>query len=143
MKSTPPESSSVTRVCSSTSGRTTMRSSFGGPAQYPAFASSTMRTFLSHDTNLNGPVPTGWLANSLPYFFTAAGLTMRPVLSVRLLSSGENGCLRVKRTVSGAIKEATLVAPETEGGDAEGPVSARRYKGTRNGGCVDVTASRG
>jgi len=70
-----------------------------------------MRTFLSHETNLNGPVPTGWLANSLPYFFTAAGLTMRPVLSVRLLSSGENGCFSVKRTVPGSTTVTSLIAP--------------------------------
>jgi hypothetical protein len=60
---------------------------------------------------LNGPVPTGWLANSLPYFLTAAGLTMRPVLRVRLLIRGENGCLRVKRTVAGSTTVTSLIAP--------------------------------
>src|SRR5258705_190351 len=42
-----------------------------------------MRTLWSHDTNLKGPVPTGFWEKFLRCALTAVGLTIRPVVNVK------------------------------------------------------------
>ena len=70
---------------------------------------------LEHDavlrtrsTNLNGPEHTGLAPNLSPAAFAAFGDTIMPARSASCASSGENGAVRLSRTVSGSTTS-TLV----------------------------------
>src|SRR5215211_6225644 len=55
--------------------------------------------FLSHSTNLYGPLPTGSCQKLSTFFFMAAGEAMAKGDMVRLAMNGPNGSLRENRTV--------------------------------------------
>ena len=62
------------RAPSSGIGRHVARRTAGLPLQCASFASTTMRSFFCHSTNLNGPVPTGFrLACTSPAWATYFG----------------------------------------------------------------------
>jgi hypothetical protein len=58
-----------------------------------------MRLPRSHDTKLNGPVPTGFSLKASPNSSTADGNTIAVVLCVRCAMNGANCALSVKVSV--------------------------------------------
>jgi hypothetical protein len=70
-----------------------------------------MRTLWSQDTNLKGPVPTGFWAKSLREVMTACGLTMRPVFRVNASSSAASWRLSRNWTVSGSTTMVSAIEP--------------------------------
>ena len=90
--------SAAIRAPSSGMGRHVARRTAGLPLQCASLASTTMRSFLVHSTNLNGPVPTGLrLACTSPTCATYLGASWY----MRVMRAGiaGSGTLVWKRTV--------------------------------------------
>src|SRR5919206_2472777 len=93
----------VSRAAGSGGARHTCRASFGEPAQCCGYASRTRSCETAHETNLNGPVPTGCLAAVA----NVEGATIRT--SPRPSSSVEYGAEVVIFTVEASTASTALI----------------------------------
>ena len=117
-KSTPPLSSSRTRMVSSGRIRNMRRSKAGLPPKWPGNAFKVIRSSGLNSTNSNGPVPTGFWAKRLPA--SRALLGRMPTISDS--ANEAEGSLRRKTTLCGVgvSMRASSLSPAALGEASEG-----------------------
>ena len=129
--------SAAIRAPSSGMGRHVARRTAGLPLQCASLASTTMRSFFVHSTNLKGPVPTGLrLACTSPTCATYFGASW--YMRVMRAGMAGSGTLVWKRTVEGStISTRSMVPNQPFCGDLK---SARLMRSNEN---LTALASKG
>ena len=121
MRSAWPVWRAAIRDPSSGMGFQVARRTAGLPLQWASFASTTMRSFFAHSTNLKGPVPTGLrFACASPTCATYFGASW--YMSVIRAGIEGSGTLVWNRTVKGStISTASIVLNQPFCGDLKSP----------------------